>query len=675
MKRLLSFLPTHFTLCLIIGIVLQFHYKLWLLNVGCSSLFFFCFLSILFFLKRFKRQRLFTILSWLLFILVGMFVVSSQDVTTKKEYYNKHNPSKSIVIFKVSKILKSNLYYQKYIGEVVRVGAKKTIGKILFNIEKDTSSIPAKINDLFYFKTDFVAIQKPKNPYQFNYSAYLEKQGVNHQVFLRNTKYVHLKSSAYSMHSVAENIRNTIEKKLLLNGFKDEELAVIKALILGQRNTISKELLQEYTKAGAIHILAVSGLHVGIILLILTALFSSLENLKNGKLIKTILIVSLLWGFAIIAGLSASVVRAVTMFSAVAIGMTFKRKTFVIHSLITSMFVLLLVKPMFLFDVGFQLSYLAVFSIVTIQPKLANLWKPKWKLIDKFWQLFTVSIAAQIGVLPISLFYFHQFPGLFMLSNLVIIPFIGLILMGGILVIVFSLLNILPKPLGEIYSWVISLMNDFVGWISVQESFLITEISFSSSLLISSYCCVCFGIYLLEKSSFRKVMLFLIAIASFQTCLLYEKRNVESSNELIVFTKSRETIIGENKNGFLTVYHSLDTIAVRNLGIIKNYKIGAEMIHVNFKKDIPNVIKFREDTVLVIDSLGVYAVEGIKKSIVLLRTSPKINLERLIKMLQPKQIIADASNYKNQVLNWKYICDKNGVPFHYTATDGAFVLK
>ena len=675
MKRLLSFLPTHFTLCLIIGIVLQFHYKLWLLNVGFSSLFFFCFLSILFFLKRFKRHRLFTILSWLLFVLVGMFVVSSQDVTTKNEYYNKHNPSKSIVILKVSEILKSNLYYQKYIGEVVRVGAKKTKGKILFNIEKDTSNIPANINDLFYFETDFVAIQKPKNPYQFNYSAYLEKQGVNHQVFLRNTKYVHLKSSAYSMHSVAENIRNTIEKKLLLNGFKDEELAVIKALILGQRNTISKELLQEYTKAGAIHILAVSGLHVGIILLILTALFSSLENLKNGKLIKTILIVSLLWGFAIIAGLSASVVRAVTMFSAVAIGMTFKRKTFVIHSLITSMFLLLLVKPMFLFDVGFQLSYLAVFSIVTIQPKLANLWKPKWKLIDKFWQLFTVSIAAQIGVLPISLFYFHQFPGLFMLSNLVIIPFIGLILMGGILVIVFSLLNILPKPLGEIYSWVISLMNDFVGWISVQESFLITEISFSSSLLISSYCCVCFGIYLLEKSSFRKVMLFLIAIASFQTCLLYEKRNVESSNELIVFTKSRETIIGENINGFLTVYHSLDTIAVRNLGIIKNYKIGAEMIHMNFKNEIPNVIKFKDKTILVIDSLGVYTVEGIKNPIVLLRTSPQINLERLIKMLQPKHIIADASNYKNQVLNWKYICDKNGVPFHYTDTDGAFVLK
>ena len=131
---------------------------------------------------------------------------------------------------------------------------------------------------------------------------------------------------------------------------------MIKALVLGQRSTVSKELLQKYTQAGAIHILAVSGLHVGIILLILSILLQPLERLWQGKFIKLFLILVLLWGFALIAGLSASVVRAVTMFSAVAIAMVSKRKVLVIHSLITSMFVLLLVKPLFLFDVGFQLS-------------------------------------------------------------------------------------------------------------------------------------------------------------------------------------------------------------------------------------------------------------------------------------------------------------------------------
>jgi len=606
---------------------------------------------------------------------MGMFVLSSQDKTTKKEFYYNHNPSDSMVVFKVEKLLKRNLYYEKYIGEIIKVGASKAVGSILLNIPHDSSSTSVKINDLFYFKADFLTIEGPKNPHQFNYKAYLQKQGVHHQVFLKDKGYLYKESSQFSIYKIAESIRKTIEEKLILAGFKGEELAVINALILGQRNTISKELLEEYAKAGAIHILAVSGLHVGIILLILTALFKPLETLKKGKFLKSILIVSLLWGFAIIAGLSASVVRAVTMFSAVAIGMTFNRKTFVIHSLMSSMFLLLLLKPMFLFDVGFQLSYLAVFSIVTVQPKLAVLWKPKWKLLAKFWQLFTVSIAAQIGVLPISLFYFHQFPGLFMLSNLVIIPFIGVILMSGILVVLLSVLGILPKFIGELYKGGIGLMNDFVGWISFQESFLITEISFSMSLLVTSYFCVFSGIYLLEKTSFRKWRVFLIAIISIQLCVLHEKKNAANTAQVIIFNKSRQTVIGINTHSLFVVYHSLDTMAVQNFGAIKDYKIGARVADVMYKNKIPNVLKFNKEYVLVVDSLGVYAIKGISNPIVVLRTSPKINLERLIKVLHPKQIIADASNYKSQVEHWRLICNQYNIPFVYTQEDGAFLLK
>jgi competence protein ComEC len=640
-----------------------------------SILFFFSFLVVLFFLKRFKKHVAFTIISWVLFALIGMFIVFSQDKTNKKEYYNNYNPSDSLITFKVSSVLKSNLYYHKYVGEVIKVGTENSIGKIVLNIQKDSTRIAVKINDLFYFKADFMVVENPKNPHQFNYKKYLEKQGIQHHVFLRNTAYFYKEASQNSIYKIAETSRDTIEAKLRLNGFTGEELGVIKALILGQRNNISKELLQEYTKAGAIHILAVSGLHVGIILLILAYICSPLDRLKKGKWIKTILIVSLLWVFAIIAGLSASVVRAVTMFTAVAIGMSFHRETFVLHSLITSMFVLLLVKPLFVFDVGFQLSYLAVFSIVTIQPKLSALWKPKWKLTTKLWQLFTVSIAAQIGVLPISLFYFHQFPGLFMVSNLVIIPFIGIILMGGILVIFLAILHILPKFIGEIYNWIIGLMNDFVGWISVQESFLIEEISFSSLLLITSCFCICIGAYLLEKSSFRKWVLFLIGILSIQICVLYEKQHITLTNEFVIFNKSRQTVIGENKKGVLTVYHSLDTISIKKLRIIKDYKVGEEVVFVNYKNTIPNVIKFKTDYILVIDSLGIYALKGIENPIILLINSPKINLERLIETLKPKRIIADASNYKSQVLNWKLICRKQHIPFIYTQENGAYILK
>jgi competence protein ComEC len=604
-----------------------------------------------------------------------MFLVFSKDVSNRKEFYNNFNPSDSLVAFKVEKVLKNNIYYKKYIGSVVKVGNVKTYGNVLLNLQKDSVLEAVKIGDYLYFKTDFLTIDKPKNPYQFNYKSYLEKQGVQHQVFLTNTKYLHKESSQNSIYKIAEGVRSRIEEKLQLNGFKGEELAVIKALILGQRNTISKELLQEYTKAGAIHILAVSGLHVGIILLILTSLFKPLEKLKNGKVIKTILIVLLLWGFAVIAGLSASVVRAVTMFTAVAIGMTFERKTFVLHSLITSMFVLLLIKPLFLFDVGFQLSYLAVFSIVAIQPMLSNLWNPKLKITTKIWQLFTVSLAAQIGVLPISLFYFHQFPGLFMLSNLVIIPFIGVILMGGILIIVLALFNVLPSFLASIYSWVISVMNDFVGWISFQESFLIKDISFSFGLLITSYLIFFFGIHYFEKKSFRKLLFLIVSVISLQLCSFYEKQKVATTDQLVIFNKSRQTVIGQNTQGKLLVYHSLDTVSIRNLGMIKDYKLGAEVVGVEYLNKIPNVLKFKNELLVVVDSLGIYKIGKLKNPTILLSYSPSINLERLINQLEPKQIVADASSYKSKVLHWQMICDKKKIPFWFTGDKGAYIFK
>lgn len=675
MKRLLSFLPTHFTVCLIVGIVVQFYYNIWTFTLISSVLLFTTLLSLLFLLLNLNKRKLFTVFTWVLFFLIGMFIVESQDARNNKNYFGNFQATDSVIEVKVKKVLKESRFYDKYIAEVTAVGKEVTQGKVLLNVQKDSIKRSAKINDTFYFKSKVRSIEIAKNPYQFNYKSYLEKQGIYGQFFLKRSSYTYKISSELSIYKIADNIREKVEQSLLMNGFKGEELAVIKALVLGQRRDVSKRLLDEYTNAGAIHILAVSGLHVGIILLIISMLLKPLEKIKYGVYFKTILIIIILWCFAIIAGLSASVVRAVTMFTAVAIGMSFKRKTFVLHSLITSMFVLLLVKPLFVFDVGFQLSYLAVFSIVTVQPKLYQIWKPKWKYFDKIWQLFTVSLAAQIGVLPISLYYFHQFPGLFMLSNLVIIPFIGIILIGGILVIAMSICNILPNVFAVFYNSIIGLMNDFVGWISLQESFLIKEISFSSYLLVTSYLIVFTAISLMEKMSFRKCTLFLLALVSFQCCLFFEKIIIHNTNEIILFHKSRNTVIGANKGGFLKVYHTLKTNEIVNSRLIRDYKIGKKVKKITFKNSIPNVFQIKDDFILVVDSLGIYNVEDIKSPIVILINSPKINLERLITTLNPNLIIADASNYQSMVLHWQLIANKERVLFKSTHKLGAIVLE
>ena len=261
------------------------------------------------------------------------------------------------------------------------------------------------------------------------------------------------------------------------------------------------------------------------------------------------------------------------MFSIVAIAMNWNRSTNVYNTLAISIFILLLIKPMFIFDVGFQLSYLAVIAIVAIQPLLYKLWKPKFKPIDFLWKIFTVTIAAQFGVVPISLYYFHQFPSLFFISNLVIIPFLGIILALGIIVIFLALLNRLPEFLASLYGNIISIMNNVVDWVSSQEQFLFKDISISFLMVIMSYVLMVTLVRLYTKKDFNNLCLMLTSILLFQGALLY-KSYTHATNSFIIFHKSRFTLIGEKNHNNLKIYHNFNSITSTNDNVIKNFRVG-----------------------------------------------------------------------------------------------------
>jgi competence protein ComEC len=224
------------------------------------------------------------------------------------------------------------------------------------------------------------------------------------------------------------------------------------------------------------------------------------------------------------------------------------------------MFFLLIFKPMFLFDVGFQLSYLAISGIVFIQPKLFKIYKPYYYLDKKIWEIASVSIAAQIGVLPLSLYYFHQFPGLFMFSNILIIPFLGAILVGGITVIILALLGILPQFLMSIYANIISLLNAFVGWIAHQEQFLVQEISLSLIMMLVIYISIVWSCRFLIKRVFERLVYVLVGIILVQSVCLYENHQKKNKTEFVVFHKNRNSIIANRVGEKLMIHHDLDSL-------------------------------------------------------------------------------------------------------------------
>ena len=671
MKKLLGYLPFHFLLFLIAGICCQFYTDYWNYGIVISA----CILIFLSLTAYWQRKTLFFVfITWITFFLTGMILVYENDATNHTNYFEKHLKNTSKVILAIDKVLKPGNYHHKYVADVVQLDSKKTTGHILLNIEKDSMSLLFHNGDLVFLKNKFQDIKSSLNPHQFNYKHYLKKQGINQQVYITHQQILLLDENKVSLLRFINTFRIKIQKSLRKYHFTDDELAVMNALLLGQRQEISKQLSDNYSKAGAIHILAVSGLHVGVILLILSFILKPLERVNNGKLIKLVLVILSLWFFAILAGLSASVIRAVTMFSAIALGQFFNKRNAVEHSLIFSMFIILLWKPLFLFDVGFQLSYTAVFGIIWIQPVLYQLWKPNFFIVDKGWQLITVSVAAQLGVLPISLFYFHQFPALFFISNLIIIPFLGVILGLGLVVLVLSYESILPLFLEGFYGDVISILNKVVAFVARQESFLFSEISFSALKMIFSYLLIISGFQLFLKLNTKRCFLFFGSILAFQCVLILEKYTIAQKSEFIVFHKSKNSIIGIRKGSSFELYHSMDSLQISSQKLLINYKVGENITSQNYHK-LSNLMYYDKQVVLIIDKDGLYDIKELNNPIVLLRQSPKINLQRLVKKLKPAIIIADGSNYKSYIENWKTTCKNLKTPFWTTYNQGAYVLN
>ncbi len=674
--KLLNFNIIKLTVCLILGICIAHYFKpnfsmAIYLSLGLMALLFIYYLSLK---QKISRSPYFSILVYCCMVSLGINAYNIQNEKLQPQHYTnlkfEEYPS---LKFKIKERLKPDLYNDKYIVLMISANESKASGKLLINVKRDSISSTLPVDAIIYTKSDLKDIQKPLNPHQFDYSNYLELKHVYNQVYLKPNEILILSDQPTTIYGYADQLRSTINSGLIKSGFEDNVLSIINALLLGQRQTIDKSIYNNYVNSGTIHILAVSGLHVGIILLILNFIFKPLLLLKHGRIIRPLIIVTLLWLFAIVAGLSPSVTRAATMFSIISIAMHLKRPTNIYNTLAISAFFILIIKPTFLFEVGFQMSYLAVLGIVSIQPILYKLWQPKYWIFDMPWQILTVTISAQIGVLPISLFYFHQFPGLFFISNLVVIPFLEAILGLGLLVIIMALIGYIPKPIVQIYSFIIELLNKFVAWVAQFETFLFRDIPFTIIQVLCTYIIIVSTVQIYKFKTFKWAATCLIGIICLQGTYIYNKFQ-NKDEAFIVFNKSRFSMIGLKENDKLEVHHNLDDSKLRNDNVIKNYKVG-EFIDSVTLSNLQDVYQFKNKTLLVIDSLGIYKNVSFQPNFVLLRNSPKVNLNRVIDSLKPQQIIADASNYKSYVNRWKLTCRDKKIPFHYTNEKGAFIVE
>lgn len=346
-------------------------------------------------------------------------------------------------------------------------------GKIMLYVEKSEASSQLQYGDLIYAHTNLLNIPGPKNPDEFDYRNYLCHENIFYQSFVKTGNWKLTDHQPLVLFEGIYSIRNYCSNVLENSGLSGNNLSVAQALLLGDKTWVSDELMQSYATSGALHILAVSGLHVGIIMLILGFVLNPLKRLRHGKILFVFSVLTGIWFYAVITGLSPSVLRSAVMFSFVIIGQQLQRDTSVYQSLMISATVLILADPHFLFKPGFLLSYSAVVGIVYFYPLIYKRFYFRHYLGDKIWQITSVSLAAQLATLPLSLYLFSQFPNYFILTNLWVIPLSFVILITGIAYLATSAIPVLSDVLAFLLNHEIEFLNKGVS--------LIESLPFSST--------------------------------------------------------------------------------------------------------------------------------------------------------------------------------------------------
>ena len=383
--------------------------------------------------------------------------------------------------------------------------------KILVYFEADSIFKNIEAGDKISFTSVINPIKNKGNPYEFDYKRHMHIKNINYYCYVRKCYFINNHIKVKSILTLSKIFRQhllTILKEYLHD---HENYAIASALFLGDRTELDQETKTIFINSGAQHILAVSGLHVGILYLILSYIFFPLKKIIPRT--SVVVIVLLLWFYVFITGCSVSVIRASLMFTFISIKNILNKRTDNINILALAAFIILIINPRELFDISFQLSFLAVFSIIVFYKRIYNWFEPTNFIFNELWKIISLSISVQIGVLPVIIYSFNQFPVYFILTNIFSVYLTFVILMSGFLLFVFSSLPV-ASYIGLLLSKLLSLLVYILNYINDLPFSVIKNIVIDHFQLLFIFILVFETILYLNfyKSIFLKLAFFSIII-------------------------------------------------------------------------------------------------------------------------------------------------------------------
>jgi len=574
----------------------------------------------------------------------------------------------------------------------------KAEGRILTYFAKDSLAKPPEEGSTIIFSGNVVPISPPSNPGAFDYRSYMAMNNIYHQIYLKKDSYRVLdKSKGFSIYRTVHQVQRRFVNILNQCGLRGQEFAVASALILGQTDMLDSETMMSYSGTGAIHILSVSGLHVGVIYIVIGFLLGFMKKESYQLYIKTLIVLVTIWAYALLTGMSPPVLRSAAMFTFISIGTLSKRNVDIINSLSVSAFALLLIDPLMISNIGFQLSYLAIVGIVFFQKPIEGFWEPKTKLGYRIWQLVAVSLAAQLVTAPLTIMYFHQFPVYFIPANLIAIPLSFLAIYSGLCVLVFSSVPFVGTFMGTVTDFLLLVMNKTLGFIEklpgsvihINNVFTVEALLFSA-LLVS----ILLLIYLKRKVYFFACLVLVLAIS---VKLTSTDVNRQRQHKLVVYHLNKLSSIGliDGKYQVLLASQTLlndkkaqkfgldgakdlfgiskvDAVALDSL----EHPLGLRSCLVVPLKGIGSYVLFHNKRICIADSLpkpiGRFA--PLRVDYLVIRKNPRLRIANLKKYFEGETVVLDGSNSEYHHKKWVQDCKNLDIPVYSTKDDGALVV-
>ena len=673
------------------GIIIQWYLQVPVLfiivAISCFTAAFFLF-SFLSTAEKFKLNFLQGLLLQLVLIAFGMLITWNKDVRHNSKWYGNYYKEGDFIIAIIkeplvekTKSFKADAYIEQLIRNDSSVEGE---GKLLLYFSKDSVVPDLKYGDKILINKKLIAIKNSGNPGAFNYERYAAFQQTFHNVFLKSNDWVKLEGKNINafqqfLFTSRQAILTALQKNI--SSGKDE-LGIAEALLIGYTNDLDKDLVQAYSNTGVVHIIAISGMHLGLIYAMLVWLFARMPLIKKSKAIQAILILTCLWLFSLLTGGSASVIRSAVMFSFITAGkMLLKREASIYSSLAASAFVMLCYNPYYLWDVGFQLSYLAVVGIVVFQKPIYNCLYVKNKYLDMVWKAAALTTAAQILTFPVCIYYFHQFPLLFLITNLIAVPLSTAILYAEIFLIAFSWIPFVAEYAGKATAWLLWLMNKFVLWVNELPFAVWDKIPanvFTTWLLYATVIFIAAWLINKNKKMMRWALAFLTGFVLIHGIISWQ---IKSQQKIIVYNVPQHQAIDfveGNKYRFAG-----DSILLVD-GLLQNFHLKPGRIAMQLNKRVDTMpgyfqkemfYHFGGKKVLVIDKPVTFdtTTEKMDVDLIVISKSPKVYIPQLVKVFNCNKFIFDASNSLWKIEKWKQDCDKLNLQYHSVPEQGAFV--